>query len=172
MSNIKKSMVAVLAFITENGKMSKENLAKFTNEFCISKSGSESNGPRELTVLRDEAGNMLGRKCTVTGLWFEASYFSKNTTCNKEADAVRAKFYNDSKKMEKEALSILDDAKALTDVMDKVAKYEEYDSKLSEAKLYRNQPIIVTDSMKLGGFETIDELAESIGVELPADSVE
>jgi hypothetical protein len=170
MSNIKKSMVAVLEFVTENGNMSKENLTKFTNEFCVSKSAPESTGPREVTILKDNAGNMLGRKCTVTGLWFEADCFSKGTTCVKEADAARGKLYNESKKMEKEALSILEEAKELTDVMEKVAKYEEYDAKLAEAKTFRNQPVVVTESMTEGGFATIEELATAMGVELPTDA--
>jgi hypothetical protein len=169
---IKKTMVAVLAFVTENGNMSKDNLAKFTNEFCVSKSSNESTGPREITILKDNAGNMLGRKCTITGLWFEAERFSKGTTCVKEADAARVKQYNESKKMEKEALSILDEAKEITDVMEKVAKYEEYDTKLAEAKVFRTQPIAVTDVMTEGGFATIEELATAMGVELPTESEE
>jgi hypothetical protein len=94
-------------------------------------------------------GEQLGRKCTVTGLWFDNSYFSKGTTCVKDADAAKGKLYNESKKMEKDAQSLLDEAKDITDVMEKVAKYEEYDAKLAEAKAFRLTPVTVTDEMNL-----------------------
>ena len=170
---IKKTMVEVLAFVTENGRMSKENLQLFTENFCIAKSGSVSTGPREITILKNIDGEQLGRKCTVTGLWFDNSYFSKGTTCVKDADAAKGKLYNESKKMEKDAQSLLDEAKDITDVMEKVAKYEEYDAKLAEAKVFRLQPVEVTAEMTSGGVETIEELAESMGVEVnPVAEVE
>ena len=170
---IKKTMVDALAFVTENGRMSKENLALFTEQFCIAKSGATtSTGPREVTILKDANGEQLGRKCTVTGLWFDNSYFSKGTTCVKDADAAKGKLYNESKKMEKDAQSLLDEAKDITDVMEKVAKYEEFDAKLAEAKAYRLTPVTVTDEMKSGGVATIEELAESMGVEVNPVSAE
>lgn len=162
---IKKTMVDALAFVEEHGNMSKENLNTFIKEFCEAKSGA-STGPREVTILKDEDGNMLGRKCTVTGLWFPADAFSKNTTCVKLADAAKGKLYGESKKMEKEAQKILDEARELTDIDEKVAAYEEYDKKLQEAKEYRLQPVEVTDEMKEGGFNSIEDLAEDLGVEV------
>ena len=163
---IKKTMVEALAFVTENGRMSKENLQLFTDNFCVAKSGTVSTGPREVTILKDIDGEQLGRKCTVTGLWFDNSYFSKGTTCVKDADAAKGKLYNESKKMEKDAQSLLDEAKDITDVMEKVAKYEEYDAKLAEAKAFRLQPVEVTSDMTSGGVETIEDLAEFMGVEV------
>ena len=162
---IKKTMVDALAFVTEHGNMSQDNLALFTNNFCEAK-GSASTGPREVTILKDIDGNQLGRKCTVTGLWFPNEAFSKNTTCVKLADAEKGKLYNESKKMEKEAQALLDEARDITDVAEKVAKYEEYDQNLAEAKAYRVQPVEVTDEMKEDGFETIEALAEDLGVEV------
>ena len=161
--NIKKTMQAPLAFIKEHGNLSQANLDRFITEFCVTKT-STSSTPREATILRDAEGNQLGRKCTVTGLWFDNSHFAKNTTCIKPADAVRVKRYHESKAMEKDAQVLLEEAKDITDVMEKVAKYEEYDAKLSEAKEYRLQPIEVTDEMKQGGFNSIDDLAESLNV--------
>ena len=164
---IKKTMVEALAFVTEHGNMSKENLALFTNEYCVAKSGTTgSNGPREVTILKDIDGEQIGRKCTVTNLWFDNSYFSKGTTCVKSADTAKGRLYNESKKMEKDAQVLLDEAKDLTDIEDKVAKYEEYDAKLSEAKAHRLQPIDVTEEMTSGGFETIEDLASDMGVEV------
>lgn len=163
---IKKTMAPALAFVTENGRMSKENLERFINEFCVAKGVTESTGPREVTSLKDIEGEQLGRKCTVTGLWFDNSYFAKGTTCVKLADAAKGKLYNESKGMEKAAQALLDEAKDITDVMEKVAKYEQYDAKLAEAKAHRLQPIVVTDEMKSGGFDSIEALAADMEVEV------
>lgn len=164
---IKKTMVGALAFVKKNGNMSKDNLETFINDFCVPKSGTAaSTGPREVTILKDIEGEQLGRKCTVTGLWFDNSYFSKGTTCVKDADTAKGKLYNESKKMEKDAQALLDEAKDITDIEEKVAKYEEYDAKLAEAKAYRLQPVVVTDAMKQGGFETIEDLAKDMDVEV------
>ena len=146
--------------------MSKENLEKFTNEFCVAKSATTSNGPREVTILKDIDGNQLGRKCTVTEKWFANDAFSKGTTCVKLADAERAKLYTESKKMERDAQKLLDEAKEITDVEEKVAKYEEYDKALADAKAFRTTPVTITDEMLVGGFDTIEDLAASMGVEV------
>jgi len=164
---IKKTMVAALAFITANGNLSKDNLETFTNDFCVAKSGSNSsNGPREITILKDIDGNMLGRQCSVTKLWFDSSYFSKGTTCVKEADTAKGKLWAESKKMEKDAQSLLDEAKDITDIEDKVAKYEAYDVKLTEAKAHRASAVTITDTMTANGVESIELLAESMEVEI------
>jgi hypothetical protein len=170
---IKKTMVEALAFVTENGNMSKDNLELFTSRFCVKASGSTSTGPREITILKDIEGEQLGRKCSVTGLWFSNDSFSKNTTCVKLADAARGKNYTEARAMETDAKSILAEAKELTDIEAKVAKYEEYDAKLAEAQAHRGSEVIVTDEMKEGGVETIEELAKALGVEVnPVKPVE
>ena len=163
---IKKTMIGALAFITANGNLSAANLEQFTNEFCVAKSGtSGSNGPREITILKDIEGVQLGRKCSATGLWFDNSYFSKNTTLNKESEKAKVKLYHDGKKLEKDAQSILAEAKDITDIDEKVAKYEEYDAALTEAKNIKST-FVVTDAMTKDGVETIELLAESMDVEV------
>jgi len=162
---IKKTMVDALAFVQEKGNMSEANLNTFIKVYCEAK-GSSSSTPREVSILKDIDGNQLGRKCTITGLWFPNEAFSKGTTCVKLADAEKGKLYSASKKMEKDAQTLLDEARSITDVANKVAKYEEYDAKLAEAKAYRLQPIEVTDEMTEGGFKTIQELADDLEVEV------
>lgn len=161
MAQIKKTMVEALEFVKAHGNMSKENLETFIKEFCEAKSGS-SNGPRELTILKDGEGNILGRKDTVIGLWYPIDRFSKGTTVIKEVDAVRGKLYAESKKMEKEAQKLLEEAKDITDIQEKVAKYEEFDKALEAAKAHRTQPIDILPEWKEGGFETMEELAQSL----------
>lgn len=164
---IKKTMVEALAFVTEHGRMSADNLAKFTADYCVAKSGSRGDGgPREVTILKDIDGNQLGRKCAISELWFDDSYFNKGASITKLVNAVKAKAYSESKVMENEAKALLDEAKDITDMAEKVAKYEEYDAKLVEAKAHRNVDVVITDEMREGGFETIEALAEDMGVEV------
>ena len=162
---IKKTMVSALAFVTEHGRMSADNLAKFTADYCIAKGRGESNGPREVTILKTIEGIQLGRKCTATGLWFDNSHFSKNTTINKPAEKVKVALYHEGKKLEKDAQSILLEAKDIVDVNEKVAKYEEYDAALASAKDIK-ATFVVTDEMNEGGVATIEELAQALGVEV------
>lgn len=173
---IKKTMQEPLEFIQEHGNLSKENLEKFIAQYCVPKTGATSTGPREVTILRDEEGNMLGRKCSVTGLWFPADKFSKGTTANKPSDTAKGKLYNESKKIEKDAQSLLDEAKDIADIQEKVAKYEEYDAKLAEAKALRLQKPEITAEMTEGGVETIEDLAKALNVPvittMPAKEVE
>jgi len=165
MLNIKKTMVDALAFVTENGNMSQENLDLFTNNFCIAKTGTVG-APREITILKNVEGEQLGRQCSVTKLWFDNGAFSKNTTCVKAADAAKGKLYSQSKVMERDAQQLLADAKGITDIEEKVAKYEEFDAKLAEAKQHRLQTIELTKEMTKGGVETIKDLADALGVEV------
>ena len=145
--------------------MSKENLELFTTQFCYKASRGAGNGPREITILKDIEGVQLGRKCTATGLWFDNTHFSKNTTINKLAEKVKVKLYHDGKKLEQDAQSILLEAKELVDVNEKVAKYEAYDTALAEAKNIK-ATFEVTAEMSEGGVETIEELATALGVEV------
>ncbi len=163
---IKKTMVAPLAWLA--GVLTAEQLEDFTNQFGYTSTGTTvATGPKEVTILR-VGDDVLGRKCTVTGLFFEIARFSKNTTCIKEADAAKGKLYNESKKMEEAAKAILEEARTIEDVEEKVAKFEEYDVALQNAKAHRLQPVVVDPEWLVEGFETIEALAEHLGVELTA----
>lgn len=163
---VKKTMVAPLAWLA--GVLTTEQLGEFTEKFGYPSTGTTvSTGPREVTILRI-GDDVLGRKCTVTGLFYDIARFSKNTTCIKEADAAKGKLYNESKKMEDNAKSILDEARTIEDIEDKVAKFEEYDMALQDAKNFRAQPVEIVEDWLVDGFETIEALAEHLGVEIPA----
>jgi len=163
---IKKTMVEALEFVKTHGRMKEDKLEEFITKFCIKKDGATATTPREVTILKDVDGNQLGRKCSVTGLWFPNEAFSKGTSCIKLADSAKGKIYAESKKMEKDAQSLLDEARDLTDIQEKVAKFTEYDEKLLAAKEYRLQPVPVTDEMKQGGFESIEALAKHLKVKV------
>lgn len=163
---IKKTMeapIAALALLV-GSKFTQEKLDDFINQFGYKAEGTVATGPRESTVLKDAEGNVLGRKCTVEGSFFTIGRFSKGATMVKEVEALKAKLYAESKKMEKDASALLDEARTLTDAGEKVAKYEEYDQKLVEARNHRNQPVTVEGIE--GGFATIEDLAKDLGVEV------
>ena len=176
MSTIKKTMVACLAYVTalegKNGKslLSEDQIKTFTDDFCIAKSGNASDGPRELTILRDGSdvatAAILGRKCTLTHKFFPIDRFSKNTSCIKEADAVKLKRYNESKKMEADAKVLLVEARDITDIQEKVAKFTEYDKALLAATESRKGDIEVDAKWMEGSFDTIEDLAKSLNVEV------
>lgn len=162
---IKKTMVAPLAWLA--GVLTESQLNEFTEQFGYTLSGNAttSTGPREVTILK-VGDEVLGRKCSVTGLFYEIGRFSKNTTCIKEADAAKGKLYNESKKMEEDAKSILEVARTVEDIEEKVAKFEEYDVALQNAKAHRTQAVEINPEWLVDGVETIEELAELLGVEI------
>lgn len=163
---IKKTMVAPLAWLA--GVLTEAQLGEFTEQFGYTSNGTSgvSTGPKEITILRD-GEVVVGRKCTVTGMFFDIEKFSKNTTCIKEADAAKGKLYNESKKMEEAAKAILDEARNIEDIEEKVAKFEAYDVALQDAKAHRLQPVVIDEAWLFDGFATIEELAENLGVEIP-----
>ena len=163
---IKKTMEAPIAALKllVGSKFTEEKLQDFINQFGYKSEGTTTSGPREITILKDAEGNVLGRKCTVLGSFFKVDRFSKGATMVKEVEAVKAKLYTESKKMEKDAGALLDEARTLTDAGEKVAKYEEYDQKLVEAKNHRNQTVTIENIE--GGFATIEDLAKDLGVEV------
>ena len=109
---IKKTFEGAVTFLEGYvGKpFTKEAFEKFVSEFAEAKTQS-SGGTREYVKLFDKNGEMIGRKCTVTGKWFSAEHFSKNTSVIKSVDHIKAKFYNESKQMEKEALALVEKAR-------------------------------------------------------------
>ena len=158
---IKKTMVAPLAYLA--GVLTSEQLTEFTNQFCYKADGAVSTGPREVTILKD-GEDMVGRKCMVTNRFYPADRFAKGTTCIKEADGAKGKLYTESKKMEKDAMSLLDEARTIEDIEERVAKFEEYDQALQDAKEFRGQTIEVQPEWLDGSFETIEELAAELGI--------
>jgi hypothetical protein len=166
---IKKTMEKPLAFLVglEGKKVTAEMIEQFTTQFCYKADGT-SNGPREVTILRvdmnDANSEVLGRKCTVVGRFFPINRFAKNTSCIKEADGAKGKLYNESKAMEKDAQVLLDEARECVEAVDKIAKFEAYDAQLQLAADHRKQPIEVQPEWLEGSFETIEELAASLGL--------
>ncbi len=157
---LKKTMVTVAELLIGEGITLSEAVIK-----CMQPvDGSTSSAPRAITILKDIEGVQLGRQCSVTGLWFANDKFNKGTTCVKFADAAKGKLYNESKTIEKEAMTLIDEAREITDVKEKVAKFEAYDKKLQDAKAHRAKAVAVTPEMKEGGVETIDALAKALKV--------
>lgn len=121
-----------------------------------------SSEPKEVTILKDEAGEMIARKCTITNKWYLAERFYKNGSIIKEADGAKNKLYAESKTMENNAKSILEEARSLTNVEDKLAKFEEYDRALEAAKAHRNQPVVVDEKWLEGSFDTMEDVKAAI----------
>lgn len=162
---LKKTMVAVATQLISEGIQLSDAVIKIMQP---AEGSTTSNGPREITILKDAQGEQLGRKCNTTGLFYSNEFFSKGTSNCKIVDGIKGKLYGESKAMEKEAQTLVEEARDITDVGEKVAKYEAYDKLLIAAKAHRNAKVEVTDEMNKGGFESINDLATDLKVDVDA----
>ncbi len=170
--SIKKTMVDALAFVTEHGNMSAENLELFTNDYCIAKGRATASGePREIVRLFDEEGNTIGRRCSVFKLWLAPAGFNgdiEKMSISREANKLKTANLRKAEGIVRDAEVIRDEANDLEDPMEKLAKYEEFDAKLEEAKSVKTatiSPDDVADGTE-DMFETIEELADALGVDV------
>ena len=118
---------SIVVLNTENGNMSKENLDKFTNEFCVAKSRTTSTGPREFVKLFNEDGEVLARRCSVTHKWLLPDDFNGDIakmSISREANKAKTKNVRDGEAIEREALNILTEARSETDATAKLELFE------------------------------------------------
>lgn len=114
----------------------------------------------EQVTLKDEDGNLVGRKCSMTGKWFPADRFYTGASTIKEVEKAKNKIYEAAKKIETEALQLMKDAREL-EGEDKLAKFEEADAKSLEAEATRKTASEVEVTFE-GGFDTMEELLASL----------
>lgn len=158
---VKKTMQALAIELIKQGVDKTPGWDKIL-KLMLPATTESSSVPREVTILKDEAGEMIARKCTITNKWFLAERFYKNGSIIKEADGAKNKLYSESKAMENTAKSILEEARSLTNVEDKLAKFEEYDRALEAAKAYRNQQIVVDPAWLEGSFDSLEDVQANI----------
>lgn len=158
---VKKTMQALAIELIKQGVDKTPGWDKIL-KLMLPATPESSSVPREVTILKDEAGEMIARKCTITNKWFLAERFYKNGSIIKEADGAKNKLYSESKAMENTAKSILEEARSLTNVEDKLAKFEEYDRALEAAKAYRNQQIVVDPAWLEGSFDSLEDVQANI----------
>ena len=170
---IKKTMIEALAFVTKHGNMSKENLDLFTNKFCVKSSRASSGEPREAVRLYDVEGNTIGRRCSILKVWLAPEAFNgdveKIGIC-REANKLKTANARAADVIIKKAEELRTQANELDDPMEKLAKYEEFDAELARAKEVKNAPITIDDvpddAKDFNPFNTVEELAEDLGVEV------
>lgn len=159
--NVKKTMEPLAKELVAQGVDKLEGWDKIL-KLMLPATPEASSEPKEVTILKDEAGEMIARKCTITNQWYLAERFYKNGSIIKEADGAKNKLYAESKAMENTAKSILEEARSLTNVEDKLAKFEEYDRALEAAKAHRNQPVVVDEKWLEGSFDTMEDVKAAI----------
>lgn len=158
---VKKTMESLAKELVEQGVNTMPGWDKIL-KLMLPATTESSSEPKALTILKDEAGEVIARMCTITNKWYLAERFYKNGSIIKEADGAKNKLYAESKTMENNAKSILEEARALTNVEDKLAKFEEYDRALEAAKAHRNQPILVDEKWLEGSFDSLDDVKASL----------
>ena len=174
MAEIKQTMVEALAFVTENGNMSADNLELFTSKYCVkSTRGASSGEPREIVKLYDVDGNVIGRKCSTLHVWLAPEAFNGNVekmSMCREANKLKTANARTADGIVRDAEAIRLEANELDDPSEKLSKYEEFDAKLEEAKTTRKTEVTVDDvpaeAENFTPFDTIAELAESLGVDV------
>jgi len=169
---IKKTMTGALAFVTENGNMSSEDLATFTAQFCEAKGREATGEPRETVRLYDAFGNTIARRCSIFKVWLTPDMFNgniENMSICREANKLKTANLRASEAIVRKGEATRLEAKELTDIEEKLAKFEEYDAMLEEAKTVKNASIEIDNVPETADdiftyFETIEEIAESLGV--------
>lgn len=159
--NVKKTMEPLAKELVAQGVDKLEGWEKIL-KLMLPSTPEASNEPKEVTILKDANGELIARKCTITNKWFLAERFYKNGSIVKEADGAKNKLYAESKTMENTAKSILEEARSLTNVEEKLAKFEEYDRALEAAKAHRNQPVVVDEKWLEGSFDSLEDVQKSI----------
>lgn len=163
---LKKTMGVTAVLLLAGGADKLNNWDEIVKSMQPKDGPAGESTPREVTILKDIEGNQLGRKCSVTGLWFPTDRFFKSGTLIKEADGAKNKLYSESKKMESDAKALLVEAREISDPMEKVAKFEEYDTALESAQKHRATEIAVVPKWTKGSFESIEALAKNLKVEV------
>ena len=158
---VKKTMESLAKELVEQGVNTMPGWDKIL-KLMLPATTESSSEPKALTILKDEAGEVIARMCTITNKWYLAERFYKNGSIIKEADGAKNKLYAESKTMENKAKAILEEARSLTNVEDKLAKFEEYDRALEAAKAHRNQPILVDEKWLEGSFDSLDDVKASL----------
>ena len=167
---IKKTMVEALAFVTDHGNMSKENLDLFTNKFCVKASRSTGTGaPRESVKLFDVDGNVIARRCSVSHKWLLPESFNgdiSKMSISREANKIKVANIRKGEATEKLSREVMLEARGLTDVEEKLAKFEEADALIEQARNEKTAPIEVVYADDVTVCDTIEEIAEVLGVEV------
>ena len=158
---VKKTVVPMIDYLAS--KVDTATLKEFVEKFGLK--STTSGQPREAVKLFDANGNVLGRRCTVTGKWFPIDRFYKSTTFIKEADKLKQKYYAEGQKIKKEAEKLLKKAREEEDPAKKLELFEQYDAQIEKAKEIANKDVSGEVEFE-GGFDTIEDLAKSLGVEV------
>ena len=167
MSAIKKTMQEALAFVTP--LLNEDDLLTFTNTFCVAKTRAVGTGaPREIVRLYDVYGNTIARRCSAFKVWLLPSDFNgdieKMSIC-REANKLKTANLRSAEKLVRDGEEIRLQAKDLTDVEEKLAKFEEYDAILEEAKQLRTQAVS-PDGIALTSYDSVESVAQALGVDV------
>lgn len=164
--NIKKTAeltYTTLATLLEGGEITQSVFDKVTGTLVKAVSGTKSTGEKILHFLYDAEGEVIGRYCNVTHKWYNIDRFAPKSGRVKEMDTIMKKEYTRVAKIKKEAeeLFVTLTQADPSEKLDLLTKYEE----LKEAA---NPQLPTTEELESveGGFDTPEELAGELGVEV------
>lgn len=170
--NIKKTSALTYAVITtllSDELIDQSIFDKISKTLEKAVMGAKSNGEKVLHFLYNEDNDILGRYCNVTHKWFTPDRFMAKSGRVKEMDTLMKKEYMRVGKIKKEAEELFVSLTQAdpSEKLEMLTKYEE----LKEAA----QPTLPTseeiESVE-GGFDTVEELAGSLDVEVILEKTE
>lgn len=170
--NIKKTAHVTyvkLQNLLESDKITQEVFEGIANTLVKAVGTVKGGGEKVLHFLYDENNDILGRYCNVTHKWFNIDRFAPKSGRVKEMDQLMKKEYTRVSKIKTEAeeLFVTLTQADPSEKLDLLTKYEE----LKESA----QPNLPTtdelDSVE-GGYDTVEELAVELGVEVILEKTE
>ncbi len=170
--NIKKTATltyTTISTLLEDGKIDQSAFDVISSTLTKIIGKSKASGEKVLHFLFDSENEVIGRYCNVTHKWYEIDRFAPKSGRVKEMDVLMKKEYTRVSKIKQEAEALF---VTLTqaDPSEKLELLTQYEEMKENA-----QPILPT-SEELegveGGFESVEELAEDLGVEVILEKTE
>jgi hypothetical protein len=156
---IKKAYEEVYSFLKENENKKVSTILEDAG-FLALVEAKRGGATGEVVTLKDDEGNLIGRKCSFTGKWFPVDRFYTGASVIKEVEKAKNKVYADAKGIEAEAVELMKEARELTGA-EKLEKFEAADAKAQEAEAKRASAGEVEVVFE-GGFDTLDELQANL----------
>jgi len=154
MAEIKKEFQEYKEFLTSKG-VNKEIVEEFINKFGLKKAKST-------VTVKDEKGTVVGRKCSVMGLYYPISEFYATGTTIKEVEKLRNEVYKQTKPLEKEANELLNKALAEKNPQEKLKLLADYEAKQKEIANIKANFKVDTSKVTAKGYKTPEELLQAV----------
>ena len=170
--NIKKTAELTyntISILLENNGIDQVAFDKIASTLTKAIGKSKATGEKVQHMLYDELNEIIGRYCNVTHKWFAIDRFMAKSGRVKEMDLLMKKEYTRVSKIKTEAEELFTTLTQAdpSEKLELLTKYEEL-KESAQPQLPTSDEI---DSVE-GGFETVEELAGELNVEVILEKTE